>query len=86
MEPAYVKDIGFSSTSVLKKPCDIDPPTKDELEKFYRALNSSKVKPAILKITPPYSKEFILCSIEKLLVLDLYKPFFTCAMGLYYIN
>ena len=34
-------------------------PTEDELEKFYHTLNSSKIKPAILKITPPYSKEFI---------------------------
>lgn len=27
--------------------------------KFYETLNSSDVKPAILKITPPHSKQFI---------------------------
>lgn len=60
MEPANVEDIRFSSkSSVIRKSRDIDPPTEDELEKFYCALNSSQTKPAILKITPPYSKEFI---------------------------
>ena len=62
VNPANVEDIKFSSTlpgTVLRKPHDVDPPTELELEKFYQALSSSKVKPAILKITPPYSKEFI---------------------------
>ena len=37
----------------------IEPPTEDELDKFYKVLNSSADKPAISKITPPYSKQFI---------------------------
>jgi len=37
----------------------IDVPSEDELIKFYDCLNSSDVKPAILKITPPYSQQFI---------------------------
>ena len=69
-----MEDIGFSLTCVLKKPHDID---RDELEKFYHALNSSKIKPAILKITPPYSKEFIPRSTDPSLPLpisQLYDP------------
>ena len=72
-----MEDIRFSSTCVLKKPRDIDLPTEDELEKFYHALNSSKIKPAILKITPPYSKEFIPRSTDPSLPLpisQLYDP------------
>ena len=72
-----MEDIGFSSTCVLKKPRDIDLLTEDELEKFYHALNSSKIKPAILKITPPYSKEFIPRSTDPSLPLpisQLYDP------------
>lgn len=47
------------SSSPLRKSKEIDPPTEDELESFFAALDSSKEKPAILKITPPYSKQFI---------------------------
>ena len=47
------------STSPLRKSKQIDPPTECELEAFFSALNSSTEKPAILKITPPYSKQFI---------------------------
>ena len=80
MTPANVEDIKFSSKSpgtALRKSQDVNPPTELELEEFYQTLNSSKVKPAILKITPPYSKEFIPQSHNKTLPLpisQLYDP------------
>ena len=65
VSPAHVCDIKFqskcssSSFSQPRKACKIEPPTEDELDAFYKTLNSSKKKPGILKITPPYSKQFI---------------------------
>ena len=63
--PIHVFDIHFtpkwssSSTSLSRKSCRIEPPTGDELDAFYKTLNSSRDKPASLKITLPYSKQFI---------------------------
>ena len=37
----------------------VEEPSESELADFYQMLNSAKHKPAILKITPPYSREFI---------------------------
>ena len=37
----------------------ICPPTEDERKTFFETINASEDKPAILKVTPPYSKQFI---------------------------
>lgn len=37
----------------------IPEPSEEELATFYETLNGAKKKPAILKITPPYSKYFV---------------------------
>ena len=63
--PVNVSDIKFtskqpsSSTPPPRKSCQIVPPTESELHEFYETLNCSTQKPAILKITQPYSKQFI---------------------------
>ena len=60
-----------------KEKQSIDVPSEDEISNFLEALNSSDVKPAILKITSPYSKQFIpLCMNESLPkpVSELYDP------------
>ena len=68
MTPANVSDINFTakqcqSNSIRgasessRKPIPV--PSEAELDEFYKTLNSSTDKPAILKITPPYSKQFI---------------------------
>ena len=65
MEPADIGDFNFSvrrQTSELNTPrksVTVDPPTKDELTTFFETLNSSDLKPAILKITSPYCNQFI---------------------------
>ena len=65
MEPADIGDINFSvrrQTSELNTPrksVTVDPPTKDELTTFFETLNSSDLKPVILKIISPYCDQFI---------------------------
>ena len=46
------------SLSTAKKP-KIEPPTKAELADFFSSLNRADNKPAILKITAPYYKDFV---------------------------
>ena len=38
---------------------DVAPPSNSDLNCFFESISKAKNKPAILKITPPYSKEFI---------------------------
>ena len=38
---------------------DVGPPSNSDLNCFFESISKAKNKPAILKITPPYSKEFI---------------------------
>lgn len=46
--------------SKLSAQKNMEAPTNDELETFYRAINKAKCKPSILKITEPYSQMFTL--------------------------
>ena len=55
----------------------ISPPSEQELEIFYEELNKANKKPAILKITKPYHKEYIpkaTLSEFPMPTLDLYNP------------
>ena len=57
--------------------CKIDLPTENEMVIFYNELSKANIKLAILKITHPYSEEFIpkscLSTFPKPLT-DLYNP------------
>ena len=59
VEPANIEDITFSSKQPPGTSRKIEPPTEEEFSDFCSALNTSKAKPALLKIMPPYSKQFI---------------------------
>ena len=59
VEPADIKDITFSAKQSLRPSRNVDSPTESELGGFFEALNESKEKPAILKISPPYHKQFV---------------------------
>ena len=72
MSAANIKDIDFTATTSKKKQKDvasssslhkqkrhIEPPSTSELDVFYETLNHAQLKPAILKITPPYLDQFI---------------------------
>lgn len=48
-----------SNSHVAKRRSDVTPPSDLEWNSFFESINKAKNKPAILKITPPYSKEFI---------------------------
>ena len=50
-----------------KKSAQIPKPTEKEIEGFYEKLSKCSSKPAILSITPPYSKKYI----PKVLTIDL---------------
>ena len=56
-------DISFTakqaSSSLPRQAQRIEPPTEAELDVFYKTLDSSAVKPAILKITPQFSEQFM---------------------------
>ena len=41
-----------------RKPVAVNPPSDDELVKFYKALNECGSKPAILSVTLPYANDF----------------------------
>lgn len=64
---ANIKSIDFTSpnnkkqdtTTSCKRMQLIEPPTQSELDAFYSTLNLAELKPAILKVTPPYSAQFI---------------------------
>ena len=44
--------------NTAKKP-KIDPPTEEDLAAFFSILNKAESKPAILKITDPFYKDFV---------------------------
>ena len=52
------KDVA-SSSSLNKQKRHIEPPSTSELDVFYKTLNHAQLKPAILKITPPYLDQYI---------------------------
>ena len=56
-----IQKINFSvkQSSVPRKSKQVSSPTAEELDILFATLNSSEDKPAILKITPSYSKQFI---------------------------
>jgi len=54
-----ISDITFSVKQSPRQSQKVDPPSDGELSTFFEMLDSSKEKPAILKITPPYSKQYI---------------------------
>lgn len=66
--PAAISKIAFKRKDPLndeeaptvspKKP-KILPPSEEDINDLYRTLNTAKHKPAILKITKPYYKDFI---------------------------
>lgn len=60
-----------------KRRLDVTPPSDLELNSFFESISRAKTKPAILKITSPYSKEFIptlsLASYPKP-IMELYNP------------
>ena len=93
MTPARICDIKFISgkrasnnsddtdaISSQKKTCvtqQIPVPLESELYAFYDAINQAKKKPAILKVTPPYSEDFVPVlsqSVYPLAIMELYKP------------
>ena len=72
MNPADVSDIDFrhnkrcstDSTNLIKSKCPRlksikKPRLKGEMNTFFDKLNKAKAKPAILRITMPYAKEFV---------------------------
>ncbi len=78
-------DIDFTSPSSRKEKNDcparkhrrVKPPSGTEISNFYEVLNSCEKKPAILKITPPYSNQFIPSSSTETLptpISELYDP------------
>ena len=73
----------------MKKPREkshINIPSEEELSKFYEDLNSTNTKPAILKITPPYSKQFIPLSMNKSLPCPLSQLYDPAALHLDYLS
>ena len=55
----HLAEVAHASTSKHVRSAKVNPPSKDELEKFYEKISESKMKPAILKITLPYAEGFI---------------------------
>ena len=56
------------------------------LNAFYEMLNSSSVKPVILKITPPYSKQFIPCLSLTSLPTPISQLYYPDALGMDYLE
>lgn len=48
-----------SDSHITKRRLDVTAPSDLEWNSFFESISKAKNKPAILKITPPYSKEFI---------------------------
>jgi hypothetical protein len=69
--PANISDINFENPRKRQKqvhtgvststsvPPKIAPPSTEELDTFYASINQANIKPAILRITPPYANDFV---------------------------